>query len=129
MRQAVILAGGKGTRLAARLNGRPKPLVDVLGAPLLERQIEQLKSAGVTHVLVLVNHMAEQIEAFCASRDNWGLNIDLIDDGAPRGTAGAVFRAFDALEDEFLVIYGDTLFEIDFQRFLDFHNASPSAAA
>jgi D,D-heptose 1,7-bisphosphate phosphatase len=129
LRQAVILAGGKGTRLAARLDGRPKPLVDVLGKPLLERQVEQLKAAGFSRIDVLVNHKAEQIQAFCDSRDNWGLDIRLIDDGEPKGTAGAVLAVLDRMEDEFLVVYGDTLFDIDLGRFIAFHEQDPDAAA
>ena len=129
MRQAVILAGGKGTRLAERLNGRPKPLVDVLGRPLLERQVEQLRIAGFRRIDVMVNHKAQQIASFCTEHDNWGLDLRLIDDGEPRGTAGAVLAVLDQMEDEFLVVYGDTLFDIDFRRFLDFHAQDAEAAA
>ena len=88
--QAVILAGGKGTRLAERLQGRPKPLVDVDGVPLLQRQIETLRPQGVTKFLVLVNHAADQIEAFLAENGDFGCDIATVDDGEPRGTAGAV---------------------------------------
>ena len=129
MRQAVILAGGKGTRLAERLGGRPKPLVDVLGKPLLERQIDQLRAAGFQRIDVLVNHKAEQIQAFFDSKSSWGLDVRLIDDGKPRGTAGAVLAVLDEMEDEFLVVYGDTLFDIDLPRFLEFHARDPQAAA
>ena len=66
--QAIILAGGKGTRLLERLGGRPKPLVDVDGMPLLARQVLQLKACGVDDVLVLVNHKADQIRAYCRAR-------------------------------------------------------------
>jgi NDP-sugar pyrophosphorylase family protein len=62
--QAVILAGGKGTRLASRLNGLPKPLVMVDGVPLLERQLSQLGQQGVSEVVILVNHEAGQIRSF-----------------------------------------------------------------
>jgi D,D-heptose 1,7-bisphosphate phosphatase len=126
--QAVILAGGKGTRLASRLGGRPKPLIDVLGKPLLERQVEQLRDYGVDRVLVLVNHQAAQIEAFFAARD-LGVHVQIIDDGEPRGTAGAVYRARDRLDEEFLIVYGDTLFDVDLTRFLRFHAGDPGAAA
>jgi histidinol-phosphate phosphatase family protein len=129
IRQAIILAGGKGTRLASRLNGLPKPLVDVLGAPLLERQVLALKAAGFDRILLLVNHEAQQIADFCAARDNWGVSIAIIDDGEPRGTAGATLAAWDDLEAEFCVVYGDTLFDIDFARFIAFHGADPAAAA
>ncbi|SFJ05371.1 HAD-IIIA family hydrolase [Methylobacterium brachiatum] len=120
--QAVILAGGKGTRLAERLQGRPKPLVDVAGVPLLERQIVTLRTYGVDDVVILVNHAADQIEAFCRERKNFGLaRLTLIDDGVPRGTAGAVLACLDRLADRFLVVYGDTLFNIDIDRFLTAH--------
>lgn len=129
MKQAVILAGGRGTRLAERLNGRPKPLVDLCGVPLLERQVLLLKRYGFTQVLVLVNHAADQIVEFCASRGNWGLAVACIDDGEPRGTAGATLAAFDRLADEFLVMYGDTMLEVDLERFHAFHRRRDDAAA
>ena len=65
MRQVVILAGGKGTRLKDRLGDLPKPLIDVCGTPLLEHQILLAKRYGFDRVLVLVNHNAQQIVDFC----------------------------------------------------------------
>ncbi len=127
--QAIILAGGKGTRLASRLGGAPKPLIDVLGTPLLERQLRQLAAAGFDRAVILVNHRADLIERFCAERGDRRIAVTLIDDGEPAGTAGAVFRALDRLDDEFLVVYGDTLFDLDFARFERFHAADPGAAA
>lgn len=127
--QAIILAGGKGTRLVERLHGRPKPLVDVDGIPLLERQIALLKASGVDDVLLLVNHAADQIAAACASRDNFCLaRLRLIDDGAPRGTAGATLACLPDLAQRFLVVYGDTLFNIDIPRFLAAHEACGAGA-
>ena len=119
--QAVILAGGKGTRLAERLGGRPKPLIDVDGVPLLERQILFLKRRGIEDVVILVNHGADQIASYCAARDNFGITLTQIDDGEPRGTAGAVLACLDRLADRFLVVYGDTLFNIDIDRLLAAH--------
>jgi len=113
MKQAIILAGGKGTRLQERLNGLPKPLVDICGKPLLERQIESLKSYGFNQILILVNHGADQIIQFCNSKDNWNLDIQCLDDGQPLGTAGATIQILPKLADEFLVVYGDTMFDID----------------
>ena len=121
MAQAVILAGGKGTRLQERLQGRPKPLIDICGVPLLERQILLCKQYGFDRILVLVNHAADKIIEFCASKDNWGLSIECIDDGEPRGTAGAVLALLDHLDEEFLVIYGDTMIAVDLGRFWNFH--------
>ena len=127
--QAIILAGGKGSRLASRLGGAPKPLIDVLGTPLLERQLRQLADAGFDRAVILVNHRADLIERFCAERADRRMAVTLIDDGEPAGTAGAVYRALDRLDDEFLVVYGDTLFDLDFARFQRFHAADPGAAA
>ncbi len=129
MKQAVILAGGKGTRLSERLGGLPKPLIDVCGVPLLERQILLAKKHDFSNILILVNHAAEKIIEFCASRDNWGLAVQCIDDGEPRGTAGATLAAYEHLHDEFLVMYGDTMLQVDLTRFHEYHRQSPTAAA
>ena len=120
-KQAVILAGGKGTRLRERLGILPKPLIDICGKPLLERQIELLLRHNYTDVLVLVNHQAQEIIDFCISRNNWGITLECIDDGEPLGTAGAVLAIQNMLADDFLVMYGDTMVDVDLTRFGDFH--------
>lgn len=127
MTQAVILAGGKGTRLASRLNGKPKPLVDVDGVPLLSRQIEALADHGVDHVVLLVNHAADQIEAFVAAA-NLPTRVTLVDDGTPKGTAGATLACLDRLEDRFVVVYGDTLFDIDVAHMIAVHDEAGADA-
>lgn len=123
MKQAVILAGGKGTRLAVRLDGRPKPLVEVCGEPLLGRQLRALADQGIEDVLLLVNHRAKDIAEFVATATaNVPLRVALRDDGdTPLGTAGALFAAIDDLDDEFLLVYGDTLFDIDVAAMLEHH--------
>ncbi len=124
MKQAVILAGGKGTRLASRLNGRPKPLVEIDGEPLLGRQLSALAGQGIENVLLLVNHRASDIADY-VEKGNFPLRVSLRDDGdTPLGTAGALFAAIDDLDDEFLVVYGDTLFDIDVQAMLEHHRAN-----
>ncbi len=128
MRQAVVLAGGKGSRLAERLNGKLKPLVEVDGVPLLERQIRELARFGIREAVVLVNHAADQIETFFAGRGDLGCAVRLIDDGSPKGTAGATLACLDALDPAFLVIYGDTLFNIDIARFVAAHRESGADA-
>lgn len=131
MRQAIILAGGKGTRLAERLHGLPKPLVSIAGQPLLQRQLLLLKDQGIRRVLLLVNHRADAIAAFCREHDDFGLDIAFINDGVPRGTAGAVLAALPQLPedvDDLLVLYGDTLFNVDLGRLFDFHERHDGAA-
>jgi histidinol-phosphate phosphatase family protein len=129
MKQALILAGGKGTRLRERLGDLPKPLIDVFGTPLLERQILLLKQHCFERILILVNYRAEAIAEFCAQRAQWGLDIRCIDDGEPCGTAGAVLHVMDQLDDEFLVVYGDTMLQVDLGRFQAFHAQVPGVAA
>lgn len=130
MRSAVILAGGKGTRLASRLNGKPKPLVQVGGMALLQRQLLSLKEAGINEVYLLINHLASQIRAFCRQQDNFGMNIHFVEESEPAGTAGAVLSALDLIPcEDILVIYGDTLFNIDLCRFLAFHSRHDAAAS
>jgi D,D-heptose 1,7-bisphosphate phosphatase len=126
MKQAVILAGGKGTRLASVLNGLPKPLVDVCGKPLLLHQLELLCAHGFTDAVVMVNHRADAIREWLVGVD-LPISVRLIDDGEPRGTAGAVLAALGELEPEFLVMYGDTMLAVDLTRFLASHHAVPGA--
>ena len=129
MRQVVILAGGKGTRLKERLGDLPKPLIDVCGTPLLEHQILLVKRYGFDRILILVNHKAQQIVDFCESRGNWGIAVQCIDDQVPLGTAGAVLNVFDLLEEQFLVMYGDTMLEVDLNRFCKAHERLPATGA
>jgi histidinol-phosphate phosphatase family protein len=132
LKQAVILAGGKGTRLASRLNGLPKPLVHIGGIPLLERQLLYCKSNGIESVLLAVNHKAERIVAFCKDNDNFGLRLTIVDDGEPRGTAGAVPAALPHLEPDagdLLILYGDTLLNADPARFYAAHARSGADAS
>jgi histidinol-phosphate phosphatase family protein len=128
IRQAVILAGGKGTRLRERLGGRPKPLVDIDGVPLLGRQISALRASGFSDIIILVNYLADQIASYCAGPAFAGLALSLLDDGDARGTAGALLNAFDYLSQRFLVIYGDTLFDIDLDRLWRAHEAAKADA-
>lgn len=121
MKQAVILAGGKGTRLRGRLNGLPKPMIDICGTPLIERQIELLKKYNFTNVLILVNYESEKIIQFCNDNNSWGIEIKCIEDGTPLGTAGSTLKVLKLLNEEFLVVYGDTMLEVDLDRFYLFH--------
>ena len=129
MKQAIILAGGKGTRLQSRLKGLPKPLIDICGKPLLERQIELLIRYGFEEVLVLVNHEADQITQFLESKKDWLIRIECIDDREPLGTAGATIAIYPKLDQNFLVVYGDTMLDVDLERFEKFHMSTPQAIA
>ena len=126
--KAVILAGGKGTRLAALSQGLPKALVTVHGKALLEYQFELLARHNVEQVTVLCGYGAAATMEFCGSGERWGLEVKCIAEAAPLGTAGAVVAALDQLPEEFLVLYGDTMVNVDLERFYAAHKASGAAA-
>lgn len=122
--QAVILAGGKGTRLAQALGmDIPKPMAPVLGVPLLQRTVELLRDQGIDDLLLLVHHRADVVREHFGDGSRFGVRIRCLEETVPRGTAGAVVDALPHLDDEFLVLYGDTLVDLDFCRMLAFHAA------
>ena len=120
-RQLVVLAGGLGTRLRAALAGLPKPLADIGGKPLLERQIEAAARYGFRDVLLLTSHGADQIAARLGDGAGLGVRLSYCVDATPLGTAGAVLAARDLLGERFAVCYGDVLFDIDLGRMWDWH--------
>jgi histidinol-phosphate phosphatase family protein len=120
--QAVILAGGKGTRLAQALGmDIPKPMAPVLGVPLLQRTVELLCDQGIDDILLLVHHRADVVRGHFGDGSKFGVHIRCLEETTPRGTAGALVDALPYLEEEFLVLYGDTLVDLDFRRMLAFH--------
>ena len=125
---AVILAGGKGSRLASRSNGLPKPLVPVNGKALLEYHLELLARYEVEQTTILCGFGAAVIREFCGDGSRWGLRLNCIDEKAPLGTAGAVIAALDQLPDEFLVLYGDTMVNVALRRLYAAHTASGAQA-
>jgi histidinol-phosphate phosphatase family protein len=121
MPQVVILAGGAGTRLKTVTGDLPKPLAEVSGSTLLGRQFEMIASAGIRDVVVLSGYGAERIADYCGDGCKWSLNIRCIAEQSSRGTAGAVLDALDQLERHFVVMYGDTVLDVDLHRFLAAH--------
>ncbi len=128
MRQAVILAGGKGTRLRSVLGGVPKALAPIGGTPLLDHQLRLLLRHGFDDVVLLVNHAADQIHNWLSAPHCPPIRWRLVDDGEPRGTAGAVLAALPDLREEFAVLYGDTMLNVDLTRFWSWHVRDPTAA-
>lgn len=116
MMQAVILAGGLGTRLWPLTSRVPKPLVLVHGKPFLQYQLELLKFFGITDVLLLVSYLGEQIEEYFHDGSQFGLRIQYSHEDAPLGTGGALKNAEGKLREGFLLLNGDTLLAIDYQR-------------
>jgi histidinol-phosphate phosphatase family protein len=114
--QAVILAGGAGTRLSHVTGQLPKALIEIAGKPLLHRQLELIARHGFDRVLLLVKHGADYIRASCGDGTAWGISIEYVEEAQPLGTAGALLAAFEQLQDRFLVLYGDTVLNVDLGR-------------
>lgn len=126
--QVAIIAGGKGTRLRSRIGDLPKPLAPVAGKPLLQHQIEMAAAQGVRDIVLLTGYGAAAIREFCGDGSRWGVSFQFHEETAPLGTAGCVLEALALLEDEFIVLYGDTMLDIDLNRFLHHHRAAHAEA-
>lgn len=124
-KRAIILAGGKGTRLRPYTISLPKPLVPLADKPILERIIAQLKAHGFTHITVTLNHMAEMIKDFFKDGSKWGLTIDYTVEEKPLSTMGPLTLIKD-LPENFLVMNGDVLTDLNFSDFFDRHERNNS---
>lgn len=113
MKRAIILAGGKGTRLKPYTIAIPKPLVPVGDKPILELIIQNLQQSGFSHITIAINHMADLIKAFFGDGSKWGVHIDYILEDKPLSTMGPLTLIND-LPDDFLVMNGDVLTDLDF---------------
>ncbi len=121
MKQLVILAGGKGTRLGQQLGDLPKPMLPIGGKPLLEHQIELAARHGFEEVLLLTSFRSQAIEDYFGDGSRWQLKIRYRVDATPLGTAGAVLAAFEMLAERVLVMYGDTMLDVDLDALRRFH--------
>lgn len=119
-KRAVILAGGKGTRLKPYSITLPKPLVPVGDLPILEIIILKLKTHGFNHITITVNHMAEIIKAFFGDGSKWNINIDYTSEAKPLSTMGPLTLIPD-LPENFLVMNGDVLTDLNFNEFYQYH--------
>ncbi len=125
--KAVVLAGGKGARLAPYTRILPKPLMPIDDMPILEVLLRQMKHSGITDVTLTVGHLSELLKAFFQDGHQWGMNIDYSYEEKPLGTAGPL-ALVKGLEDTFLVTNGDVLTTLDLKSLLAFHRAEGSIA-
>ncbi len=125
--RAVILAGGKGTRLAPYSTVLPKPLMPIDDMPILEVVVRQLKYYGFKQITIAVGHLSELIEAFFGNGSKWGIKIDYSREDKPLGTAGplALIRQ---LNRPFLVMNGDLLTTLDYADLLRRHRQAKAIA-
>lgn len=130
--EVIIMAGGMGTRIQSVRADVPKPMIEICGKPILQYQIENLKACGLTDITIGVGHLGHIIKEYFGDGSKFGVNISYFTEDHPLGTAGALFKMLDGhacadvqtttiLEDDFLLLCGDVIFDIDFNRFIAFH--------
>jgi len=129
IRQAVVMAGGKGTRLHPYSAVLPKPLMPLGDMPILELLIRRLRNSGVEEVILAVNHLRHLIEAYFGDGSKFGVNVHYSGEDHPLGTAGALGNMLDILDDQFFLMNGDLLTTIDLKRMAQEHVAAKADAS
>lgn len=130
--KVIIMAGGMGTRIQSVRADVPKPMIEICGKPILQYQIENLKACGLTDITIGVGHLGHVIKEYFDDGSKFGVNINYFTEDHPLGTAGALFKMLDGkacdevltktvIDDDFLLLCGDVIFDIDFNRFIAFH--------
>ncbi len=119
--KVVIMAGGKGTRISSIANDIPKPMIKIGNKPILEHEINCLKQQGFTDIIITVSHLSNIIMDYFKDGKEFGVNIEYYVEKIPLGNAGALFKLKDKLNDDFLLLNADALFNIDFNRFVKYH--------
>lgn len=127
--KAVIMAGGRGTRISSVARDIPKPMINIEGKPVLEHEIACLKAQGFTDLIITVSHLGDIIMDYFGdgskispvTKEPFGVNIEYYFEKEPLGNAGALFRLKDKLTEDFLLLNADAIFDVDFNRFVAFH--------
>ena len=119
--KVVIMAGGKGTRISSVASDIPKPMIKIEGVPVLEHEIECLRKQGYTDLIITVSHLGNIIMDYFGDGKDFGVNIEYYFEEEPLGNAGALFKIKDKLTDDFLLLNADAIFDIDFNRFVEYH--------
>lgn len=120
--KTVLMAGGRGTRIAELFPNIPKPLIPVDGMPILEREIRSLAAQGFDDIILTVGYLADKIIAYFGDGSQLGVKIEYFVEETPLGNAGALFRLREKIDDEpFFLLNADAAFDVDFIRMYDFH--------
>lgn len=126
--KAVILAGGKGTRLKPYTTVFPKPLMPIGDKPILEIVVRQLKSYGFNEIIMAVGHLAELIMTFFNDGSKYGVKIKYTREDKPLGTAGPLALMKDKLNEPFLMMNGDVLTTLDYSDLVNYHKRNEAIA-
>lgn len=115
------MAGGKGTRIATINSEVPKPMIELLGKPILLYEIEALVQQGINDFILVIGHLGDVIKNYFGDGSEFGVNISYIVEDTPLGTAGALYFLKGKMDEDFLLLNGDTLFDINVTKFLEEH--------
>ena len=126
--KVVIMAGGKGTRIASVRSDVPKPMIQICGKPILEHQIDNLKACGLTDIILVIGYLGDKIKEYFGDGSRIGVNIEYFVEDHPLGTAGALFK-MPQLTEDFLLLCGDVIIDVDFNRFIAFHKEKKAWAS
>jgi len=126
--KVAIVAGGRGERLYPLTQDLPKPMLKIANKPVLEHHIDLLKKYGIEEVYILSGYMGDIIEEYFGDGGHHGITIRHLRENVPLGTAGCIKMLEKKLNDDFLVIYGDVMFDIDLDAFFRFHMEKESMA-
>ena len=117
--KVILMAGGRGTRISELFPNIPKPLIPINNTPVLEREIISLRDQGFTDIILTIGYMAEKIKYYFGDGSKLGVNISYFVEEKPLGNAGALF--FLDLKEDFLLLNADAVFNVDFNRMVEFH--------
>ena len=117
--KVILMAGGRGTRISELFPDIPKPLIPIQGIPVLEREIISLCDQGFTDIILTIRYMSEKIKSYFGNGEKWGAKIEYFVEEKPLGNAGALF--FLDLKEDFLLLNADAVFDVDFNRMVEFH--------
>ena len=117
--KVVLMAGGRGTRISELFPNIPKPLIPINNTPVLEREIISLRDQAFTDIILTIGYMAEKIKYYFGDGSKLGVNISYFVEEKPLGNAGALF--FLDLKEDFLLLNADAVFDVDFNRMVEFH--------
>jgi mannose-1-phosphate guanylyltransferase/phosphomannomutase len=127
--KAVIMAGGKGTRLSPITGGEiPKPMVKLDGKPILEHQLAALKKNGINQITIIAGYLHEKIQDYFGHGSAYGVKINYIIEDEPLGTAGALFYLKNSFKEDFLLLFGDILFDVSIARMAEQHRRTGAKA-
>jgi mannose-1-phosphate guanylyltransferase len=119
--KAVILAGGRGTRLRPYTMVLPKPLIPIGNQPVLELLVKRLRKFGFSEIIITTGYLGSLIKALCGDGSRWGVKISYTDEKEPLGTIGPLTLIDGHLKGTFLVTNGDIVTDLDFRKFVEFH--------